>query len=210
MRIVHKSYLESYVESYLRQHNRKDFTVADINLLRKALVYLQEKLDGTCCSGDVPFLNLYTRAINPFVITIFTLLLQISVNGNRKSIQRTINLIQNFIVNPCCLGDFEASVIGPEGDHLSDEFGLYVTSLSVILSGTYLNFVQSVTYFVNDISIGGSVIPSSYTLTPVQFQVDPPDPDTTQEFTYYAVITFEGGITVTTDSVTFTVTTPPA
>jgi hypothetical protein len=100
MRSNNKSRLELYVESYLRMHPR--VYVLGINYYRKALAYIQELYDNDCCDENSPVIDLYTRLDNDFTRTVYQLTRTMSRTGNIKSLERTINLLENYINRACC------------------------------------------------------------------------------------------------------------
>lgn len=201
-RLIYKTNLEAYVEAYLSQHNRSHLKTGDINLLRKAIVYIQEMLNGKCCS-DEPVINLYTGNNSMFTRTIYTLLLQTPLYGNRQSLQRTVKLIQDYIFNPCCFQNLVANVLGPTIG-VSNGLGVFNTTLSSSIEADeyLLDSIISVEYYIDNVLRASSVTQPNYDV-PVIFTLN--NSATPQNFTYYAVFNFPGGNTVTTNTQTIQV-----
>lgn len=100
MRIV-KSRLELYVENYLKLNSIR-MTTENTNLLKKALVYIEDLLEGVVCDYNDPIVFMHTMKDNQFTRTVYNMVMNMSRNGNRKSLQRTINLLRNKIEQSCC------------------------------------------------------------------------------------------------------------
>lgn len=100
MRALNKSRLELYVENYLKVHSRR-LTLAEANLLRKALVWITLKLELDTCSCEEPAYDLFTLKDSQFTRTVFNMLMNMSRNMYRKSLQRTKDLLDTYL-NNCC------------------------------------------------------------------------------------------------------------
>src|SRR5688572_7710898 len=96
MRTLNKSRLEMYVENYLKYHQFRKNT-KNVNLLKKVNVWIEQKLELDTCSYDEPVHNLYTLQENQFTRTVWNMLINISRNKYRVSLERTKTLINNFI-----------------------------------------------------------------------------------------------------------------
>lgn len=101
MRIINQTPLELFVKEYIRQHKFRK-TVQELNFYRKALGYVLQKIDTTCCNPDDPTILLYTDKDNLLSSTVFRLLLQMRRSGNVKSLERTRDMLEAVIVDPCC------------------------------------------------------------------------------------------------------------
>jgi hypothetical protein len=100
MRKLNQSRLEMYVENYLRYHQfRKN--IKNVNFLRKVKVWIEQKLELDTCSYDEPVQDLYTLQDNQFTRTVWNMLINMSRNKYRVSLERTKDLINNYI-NTCC------------------------------------------------------------------------------------------------------------
>lgn len=97
---MNKSRLEIYVEYYLKQ-NIFRMTTEKINLLRKALVFIKDLLENPVCDDCEPVVYMWTHSDDMFVKTVYNMTLNMSRDGNRKSLQRTIDMINKTITN-CC------------------------------------------------------------------------------------------------------------
>jgi hypothetical protein len=100
MRKLNQSRLEMYVENYLRYHQfRKN--IKNVNFLRKVKVWIEQKLELDTCSYDEPVQDLYTLQDNQFTRTVWNMLINMSRNKYRVSLERTKDLNNNYI-NTCC------------------------------------------------------------------------------------------------------------
>jgi hypothetical protein len=103
MREINKSRLELFVESYLKQ-NKYRLSLKNKNFLKKVRTYIEQKLNTECCDDNNPVVDLFTKEDNQFTRTVYNLLLNIDLFQNKKSIQRTLNLIVDAIDGgKCCV-----------------------------------------------------------------------------------------------------------
>ena len=96
MRQINKSRLEMYVENYLRSSKFARNT-QNLNYLRKAKAYIQYALEYRSCDFTEPILNLYTLADNQFTKTVYYMIRTIDLNYYKKSLERTIALLEKYI-----------------------------------------------------------------------------------------------------------------
>ena len=194
------------MESYLRQHRRAYTKPAGINLLRRAVTYINEKLESTCCGEGTTVVDLHTGREDYFTRSVYTILLATPLNGNRKSLVRARNLIENFIFSTCCALGIVFTIDGPVDEQIADEEGIYTDSLNIGYAITVdPENIQQVEYFVNGVSVGISTTGPTFLLPDVEFDLDGEE---TLEFEYYGVVLLNNGVTSTTNTGTVIVNAP--
>lgn len=103
MRSINKSRLEIYIESYIKIHPLRQ--VRNKDFIRKAIVYIEQFLENTCCSDNDAIVDLHTRLDNELTRTVLHILQNISLKGNKRSIERSLSLLENYLESPCCCTD---------------------------------------------------------------------------------------------------------
>lgn len=100
MRTLNKSRLELYVENYLKSHHFRR-SVQNLKYLRKVSVWLEQKIELDTCSLNEPVRDYFTLRDNQFTRTVYNMLINMSRNKYRISLQRTKQLIDDFVAT-CC------------------------------------------------------------------------------------------------------------
>lgn len=155
-RVIRQTPLEIYVKDYLKSTNTK--YKHNFDLLRKAAVFIQEKIDNICCTDDTPVVNLFTRRDSQFVHNVYTILFGMSRNGHIKSLQRAHDAIIDYITPPCC---FETTTLfaltGPTGDTHSDDNPYSLVSTATV-TGPYASDITHIDFYVDGVLISVSLV----------------------------------------------------
>jgi len=93
-----KSPLEIYVESSLKLSNRGSIPKI---FLQRASALIEAKINPPCCEGNDD-IDLHTSADNFFTLGIKQLLLPMNKQKNLKALEKSQQLIEYKLGNPCC------------------------------------------------------------------------------------------------------------
>lgn len=101
MAILKKSPLELFISAFVKQKSR--FKVAQV-YVDKAITLIDEKLDPTCCTELGP-VDMHTFRDNLLTYAVRMFLQGMPNTGaNRKSLERTKIILQEFKQSSCCGG----------------------------------------------------------------------------------------------------------
>lgn len=194
--------LESYVKDYLKSHHTK--YKSNIDMLRKAAVYIEQKIATNCCDPDNPVVNLFTRKDNTFVHTVWTILQGMSRKDHIQSLTRAYNAIQDYITPPCC---FENSTVfaltGPTGT-VHEPTTSYAFVATATVTGPYAADIAHIDTYVDGVLKSVSIVnPASYSTA-----ITIPASSTLPASTYYFIAYSNSGVAVQSASRTYTLTNP--
>src|ERR1035437_8658333 len=97
--VTKQTALELYLKSYFKTNARKRI---EKTYVRKALALVNEKLGIPCCENPNATINLFTRFNNNFSNGVQMLLTGMTKTGNVKSLERSRDILENYITPPCC------------------------------------------------------------------------------------------------------------
>lgn len=155
-RVIRRTPLEIYVKEYLKSTNTR--LKANFDLLRKAAVLIQEKIDNACCDPENPIINLFTGHTSQFVDTVKTMLFGMSRIGTLQSLQRAHDAIIDYIVPPCCFENTTLfALTGPIGDTHSAA-NPYVLNSTATVSGPYAGDITHIDFYVDGVIVSVSLV----------------------------------------------------
>lgn len=200
-RVIRQTPLEIYVKDYLKSTNTK--FKSNFDLLRKAAVYIQEKIDNACCDEDAPIINLFTRKDSQFVHNVYTILFGMSRRGNIQSLQRAHDAIINYITPPCCFENTTLfALTGPTGDTHSDDDPYGLVSIATV-TGPYAQDITHIDFYVDSTLISVSLVNPATGLLDIDNPVSAGVPHT-----YYWIAYTDAGTHVQSATRTFNLINP--
>lgn len=101
---ITKSQLEIFVETYLKSLKSHLIRKSDRKYIQKAINMITAiTTDSPCCSSPTEIINLFTPFDNKLTNTVRVFLTGIDRRKYKQSIERTISLLNNSILSPCCI-----------------------------------------------------------------------------------------------------------